>query len=560
MELKKRKNLIFEIDENELKINKGNQNKNNNSKTNKNISITANNSKVKENIFKNLNIRLTENKRRMKNNQEKIINLFNSIKTREYIPKKSKMQRHNTEINFVKNGLNKIYTKSNIIRKHNNNNINSNKINIKTFNSGVLNLRTKIMKTSESMNDIKLGKNNKKSNIYVNKVKSTKNIYIPKKISFPLKYIQESKKKNESPIYRKKNMNNNNKINEYYFFSSDKRVKIKNKKENEGDDNINNNLRMTYSKKYYSKSNPNFLNLNEIKSETYNNNFQQNINFPYLKHFFERDIEELSSIHNDSDYDSYTFDNYVFKNNKIYDNNININRNSVYIRKTKNSKINLDNMYKIIKDIEKKEPQTEINTNKKNISKINMIFTEQKNKMDNNIKRNLRYNNSEKEFTNIYISTSNNLIRKNFDKIKVNKGKLNQVNLMRKKTTQKNFVISPDKNDQNNKNEIMYFHLYDFVILEERLKNIYLRFNNNKSIYYNCYDFLNYFRNNCDAFKNLNFIIKNEKELKIIQNGITHILISIIFLYYYLRLKNIRNLYYFLFQIFQVLYLLNYAI
>ena len=98
------------------------------------------------------------------------------------------------------------------------------------------------MKTSESMNNIKLGKNflnNKKSNICVNKVKSTKNIYIPKKISFPLKYIQESKKKNESPIYRKKNMNNN-KINEYYFFSSDKRVKIKNKKENEGDNNISN--------------------------------------------------------------------------------------------------------------------------------------------------------------------------------------------------------------------------------------------------------------------------------------------------------------------------------
>ena len=35
-------------------------------------------------------------------------------------------------------------------------------------------------------------------------------------------------------------MNNNNKINEYYFFSSDKRIKIKNKKENEGDNNISN--------------------------------------------------------------------------------------------------------------------------------------------------------------------------------------------------------------------------------------------------------------------------------------------------------------------------------
>ena len=45
----------------------------------------------------------------MKNNQEKIINLFNSIKAREYISKKCKIQRHNTEINFVKNGLNKIY-------------------------------------------------------------------------------------------------------------------------------------------------------------------------------------------------------------------------------------------------------------------------------------------------------------------------------------------------------------------------------------------------------------------------------------------------------------------
>ena len=101
---------------------------------------------------------------------------------------------------------------------------------------------------------------------------------------------------------------------------------------------------MTYSKKYYSKSNPNFLNINEIKSETYNNNFQQNINLPYLKYFFERDIEELSSIHNDSDYDSYTLDNYEFKNNKIYDNKFNINRNSVYIRKTKNSKINLEKL------------------------------------------------------------------------------------------------------------------------------------------------------------------------------------------------------------------------
>ena len=36
--------------------------------------------------------------------------------------------------------------------------------------------------------------------------------------------------------------------------------------------------------------------------------------FMQNRYFFERDIEELSSIHNDSDYDSYTLDNYEFKN------------------------------------------------------------------------------------------------------------------------------------------------------------------------------------------------------------------------------------------------------
>ena len=54
------------------------------------------------------------------------------------------------------------------------------------------------MKTSESMNNIKLRKNflnNKKSNIYVNKVKSTKNIYIyTKKNIFSSKIYSRIKK------------------------------------------------------------------------------------------------------------------------------------------------------------------------------------------------------------------------------------------------------------------------------------------------------------------------------------------------------------------------------
>ena len=47
------------------------------------------------------------------------------------------------------------------------------------------------MKIYESMNNINFGKislNNKNQNIYVNKVKSLKNIYIPKKVAFAQKY------------------------------------------------------------------------------------------------------------------------------------------------------------------------------------------------------------------------------------------------------------------------------------------------------------------------------------------------------------------------------------
>ena len=144
MKLKNRKNLIFEIDENEMIVNKRNQNKNNNPKIiKKNISTTTNNSKEKESIFKNLNIRLTENRKRMENSQEKIISLIDSIKRKGFNQKKSKMQRHNTEINFIKNGLNKIYTKSKVARRDNNNNKN----NLRIYNSSLFNSNKKIMKT-----------------------------------------------------------------------------------------------------------------------------------------------------------------------------------------------------------------------------------------------------------------------------------------------------------------------------------------------------------------------------------------------------------------------------
>ena len=553
MELKKKKNIIYEINENSKRINRENPNKNKNLKnTKKNISITTNNSKEKDNKLNklnNLNIRLTENKNRIKNNLGEIKNLINFIKSRENNSQRNKIQRQYTanEKHFVKNGLNHIYTKTFVKNNYKNKNQN----NIRILNSNILNPNKKSLQTSGSMNDIKKKKiylneiniySNKKPNIQVNRVNSTKNIYVPKKVSLSQKNIYEIKRNDESPIYHKKRMKNNN-INEYYF-NSEKRNKIE--KDDEDDNYIkkDNNLRMTYSKKNYSKSNPNFFSNKGLKSETFKSP-TQNLNIPYLKHFFEKDFEELSSIHNESSFELCTFDNDEYKSNKL-------NRNSVYIRKTKTNKLNFKNINSDNKTNRKKISDTANNI------KINLAFSYQKNKLNNNKKKNLRYSNSAGEFTNTYLDGNDSKekeIKTNSNKLKMNtKGIINSVNLIQKKEQKQKMIIqnnkiaqSYKKEERNNllnriyKKEIMSFHLDDFVVYEERLKNIISRLNDNKIIFYDCYDFLNYFRNNCDIFKNLNLLIKNEYDLKTIQNGINYILISIIFTFDYSYKKGLLN-------------------
>ncbi len=552
MELNKRKNIIYEINENTQRTNRENKNKNlKNMK--KNISITTSNSKEKDNRFSNLNIRLIESKNRIKNNLGEINNLINFIKSRENNSQRNKIQRQNTsnERHIVKNGLNHIYTKTFI----QNNYKNKNKNNIRILNTNIINSNKKTLHSSESMtnttkkkiylNEMKIY-SNQKPNIQVNRVKSTKNIYVPKKVSLSQKNIYEIKRNNESPVYHKKKMKNK-KINEDYYFNSEKRNKIRNTKQDEDNNYINinvNNLRMTYSKKNYSKSNPNFFSKKEINTETFKNP-KKNLNIPYLKHFFEKDFEELSSIHNDSSFELCTFDNDEYKSNNKF------NRNSVYIRKTKTNKLNYKNINSNNKTNGKKIPDIAIN------NKINLVFSHQKNKPNNNKKKNLRYSNSVGEFTNIYLGDNNSKekeIKTNSNKLKINKGIINSVNLTQKKEQKQNTIISNNniaqsyKKEERNillnriyKKEIMSFHLDDFIVYEERLKNIISRLNNNKTIIYDCYDFLNYFRNNCDIFKNSNLLVKNEYDLKIIQNGINYILISIIFTFDYSYKKGLLN-------------------
>ncbi len=164
MELNKRKNIIYEINENTQRTNREYKNKNKNLKnTKKNISITTSNSKEKDNRFSNLNIRLIESKNRIKNNLGEINNLINFIKSRENNSQRNKMQRQNTsnERHIVKNGLNHIYTKTFI----QNNYKNKNKNNIRILNTNIINSNKKTLHSSESMT------NTTKKKIYLNEIK-----------------------------------------------------------------------------------------------------------------------------------------------------------------------------------------------------------------------------------------------------------------------------------------------------------------------------------------------------------------------------------------------------
>ena len=141
-----------------------------------------------------------------------------------------------------------------------------------------------------------------------------------------------------------------------------------------------------------------------------------------------------------------------------------------------------------------------------------------------------------------------NEIKSNIDQFKINNGRPLKLNFTIKKEVNNNNIQSNNKiKERKNllnrifKKEIMNFHLYELIILEERLKNIILLLNKNKSAYYECYDFLTYFKNNCDILKNLNLLIKSEYDLKIVQKGINYILISIIFAYDYSYKQGILN-------------------
>ncbi len=329
---------------------------------------------------------------------------------------------------------------------------------------------------------------------------------------------------------------------------------------------------------------------------------QEGDNFGEKVEIFDNEINDISSIKINSSYDSYTMD---YENNfnkmkfPIFENEYNINEkknNLVYIHNYNYNGRNFNNDNKdnknMIKNNNKKSNLNNNNdkTNKyvastirqNNLNRITVLLNN-KEKYDiidpiektTPIKNNLRYTNSDKKFSeqilisndqntkrvlkknnpNCYSSTTfsyakkpNSNTNENYalNRNNYNKYQKNYFNKTQKyKKDDKNTNRSNKKNSNFStkflKTEILSVGLDDLVVLEERFKDIISALNDDKPVYNSCFDFWNYFKDNCEILNNLNLLVKNEEDFLVLKVGIDYILMSIIFTFDYSYKKNILN-------------------
>ena len=368
---------------------------------------------------------------------------------------------------------------------------------------------------------------------------------------------------------------------------------------NNKENNLRRNGRATYSRKYsvkkqnYCWQNNNSFddkikNKNNYKKE--NNNFDNKDDFfNNINDVFENEIDDISSIKINSSYDSCTID---------YENNINRIKIPFFIENECNTeKKKNQNNFQIFKnnggkkDIINNEDDFNNNikmkksigasaNNQNNINRIKVLLNQKKdkyNKGESNInnstnKKNLRYNNRDKNYddknyiinfqniksndknTNkdLYSATTYSFYNKKKNNTKDNNVNQNDFNYK----TQRNYYINKNKNKklEANKfekkdnlikkveeNEVLSFELDDLVVLEEKFKNISSSIEKKKPVYNSCFDFWNYFKNNCEILHNLNMLIISDEDLIIIKSGINYILMSVIFIFDYSYKQNVFN-------------------
>ena len=162
---------------------------------------------------------------------------------------------------------------------------------------------------------------------------------------------------------------------------------------------------------------------------------------------------------------------------------------------------------------------------KKSPGKINIINSRENNCIPNKINID---NNKYKPVQNKYNKNNiNNINNKNFN-FDNNEGI--EISTIYKLNSSIDSSISNRTNNKKVKENTMLFNLEDLLVLEERLNNITLALEANKSVESQCFNFWNYYFN-CSLYKILEKIFQNEEDSNIVRLSINYELMSVMVCY-----------------------------
>ena len=162
---------------------------------------------------------------------------------------------------------------------------------------------------------------------------------------------------------------------------------------------------------------------------------------------------------------------------------------------------------------------------KKSPGKINIINTRENSHIPN--KTNIDYN-KYKHVQNKYNKKNINNINNKSNNFDNNEGI--EISTINKLNSSIDSSISNRTNNKKIKENTMLFNLEDLLVLEERLNNITLALEANKSVESQCFNFWNYYFN-CSLHKILEKIFQNEEDSNIVRLSINYELMSVMVCY-----------------------------
>ena len=550
----KENNLIIEENSsNKIEEIKENENINNNVEINNKIELNEKENKDNENkdilsLSSNKSTNKTINENNKEPNMTKIStkqsNNNNSSKNKVYIKNSRKYLKKPINPSNSKNSYKSSFSiskeKPKISKQKRNKIQNEAVIRHKSYkkNSYIIENQNKNKKNKKESNDNKNTKDNYNTLTLYKKNRSSKSpkgtIYAPKKALNPRG--NSINKNNANTLLSKSNIN----INNVNYINNINAI-IKNKNENNFDDDYNNNdlIKLNNSlninmqnndynsfindSKYidnYSKYNKNEIKYNVIQN--FNSNYVNN-NQRLKKRLIDsknnnnnlkirrRIVEDNDNENGESEY---------------FGDNIKYNKNSLQIKQSKElilNKFTPDKNITQINNIYKNTFNTNPKRNTKNPKNIQSIY------QNNNLsQRYYIYNNNTNQDSNNNESTSkfnsHNFLDINNDIITTEGTNTNTNNKF------DNYLIDYDTYNNSNKNSCVSVNLEDLMIFEEKLSEIIYFLKNRKEVRNQCFDFWNYFFNS-SLLERIEKIFKNEKNIEIAKFSINLELISVMICY-----------------------------